>query len=393
MILVPQIFLAVSLALHEPINRLGSPDFRTRQAAGRELTGFGEPALDYLYTTKEKHKNPEVRRRAEAVIQAIEDRVFGKPRVFSGHTGPVYSVAFSPNGRLAVSGSADGTARLWDVVSGKEVRRFAVKGDDVWHVALSPNGQRLATVGGQRKIRVWDTLTGKELQHISDTCDAVSVLCFTPDSLGLLSAGRDGSIHLWEVETGRRRFEGHQAPVSAAAFSLDGRRLLSGAGPTPGKPYDCTIRLWDVATGKELRQFGEHDAKVDGVAFLPHTSSILSTTENGRFREVRQWDMETGERTRRITLQTANPWPVLHLPAIAFSADGRRIVTGGGAYGIRHPNTQLFAVRLWNRETGAELASFLGHTADVNCVSISANGRQALSGSQDGTVRLWRLPR
>jgi hypothetical protein len=79
MILLPQLFLGLSLAIHEPISRLGSPDFRTREAASRKLTAIGEPALPYLYAAKEKNSDPEVRRRAEGVIQAIEDKVYGKP--------------------------------------------------------------------------------------------------------------------------------------------------------------------------------------------------------------------------------------------------------------------------------------------------------------------------
>jgi len=139
-------------------------------------------------------------------------------RRFEGHTGEVYGVCFSADGRRALSGSDDKTVRLWDVATGRELKRFL--GHDNWvrSVALSADG-RLA-----------------------------------------LSGGDDAAVVVWELETGRelKQFD-HGRVIRTVAFSPDGRRALSGGN-------DSIVRLWDIETGSELKQF-KHDSPVNSVVF------------------------------------------------------------------------------------------------------------------------------
>src|SRR5207248_6990543 len=111
------------------VRRLGSPDFAEREAAGKRLEALGEPALRALRKA-EAGEDPEVRRRAGRLARAIERRLSGEVWLFAGHTGPVYGVDFSRDGRTAVSCGDDCTVRLWDVRAGHERRRFDVAAED-----------------------------------------------------------------------------------------------------------------------------------------------------------------------------------------------------------------------------------------------------------------------
>jgi WD40 repeat protein/serine/threonine protein kinase/Flp pilus assembly protein TadD len=158
-----------------------------------------------------------------------------------------------------------------------------------------------------------------------------------------------------------RRFQGHNQLVRSVVFSSDGTRALSGGD-------DRTLRLWDVATGKELRCFKGHDSQIWSVALSPDGRRALSAS-----RDMRLWDLETGKELLRFQ-HPSGVW------SVAFSPDGRRALSG--TYKTLH---------LWDLESGKELARLGEHTDVVRSVTFSPDGQLALSGSHDGTIRLWDL--
>jgi WD40 repeat protein len=171
---------------------------------------------------------------------------------FKGHFNrwrDAFSVVFSPDGRHALSGHKDNTVRLWDLNTGKEVRKYEGHGGWVLSVAFSPDGRHAASGSLQdQTIRVWEVETGKEVKRLEGT-----LVAFSPNGRFLLSAGQIQGpfhLHLWDSETGKeiRPFIGHTHAICSVAFSPDGHRVLSGGA-------DGTIRLWEVATGKELHRF------------------------------------------------------------------------------------------------------------------------------------------
>jgi RNA polymerase sigma factor (sigma-70 family) len=170
-------------------------------------------------------------------------------------------------------------------------------------------------------------------------------------------------IHLIERRWELRCFTGHPDAVPKATLSRDGRLVLS-AGRSEPSP-----RIWDLATGQELRRGAGHDSWVWDVAFLPDGKRALSAGVDG----LRLWEVATGKLLQRFTGHERQVY------RLAVSADGRQALSG----------SQDTTVRLWDVTTGRELRRFAGHTEDVSCVAFSPDGCLALSGCTDDQLRLW----
>jgi len=257
----------------------------------------------------------------------------------SGHTGSVYSVAFSPDGRLLASGSSDWTIRLWDVGTGQVVRTLSRHTDSVYSVAFSPDGRLLASGSWDRTIRLWDVGTGQVVRTLSGHTYSVSSVAFSPDGRLLASGSDDRTIRLWDVGTGQvvRTLSGHTYLVNSVAFSPDGRLLASGSS-------DRTIRLWDVGTGQLVRTLSGHTDWVRSVAFSPDGRLLASGSWD---RTIRLWDVGTGQVVRTLSGHTYS------VNSVAFNPDGRLLASGSWDQ----------TIRLWNVAMGVEL---LGRIEELN---------------------------
>jgi RNA polymerase sigma factor (sigma-70 family) len=345
------------------IGRLGSNRFSEREAASKALAKIGEPALDALRRAAAAAKDLETLRRAENLVRVIERR--WELRCFLGHTDAIPGAALSPDGGLALSaGRSESSPRLWDVATGKELRRLGGHRSWVWDVAFSADG-RWAFSCGVDGLRLWEVATGKELRHFMGHTRQVYRVALSADGKRALSGSQDHTVRLWELETGKELycFTGHTDEIQSVALSPDGGRGLSCSA-------DGTMRLWDVQTGQELRRFPGAACAV----FSPDGKRLLSA---GRGHLVRLWDAETGKELRRFTGHTKEAY------AVAFSRDGKRALSGA----------EDMTVRLWDVETGKELRCLRGHTRDISRVAFTPDGARALSASYDGTLRLWALPK
>jgi WD40 repeat protein len=279
-------------------------------------------------------------------------------------------LAFSPDGKLLASGSLSRTIHLWDVATGKEVRRFQVEeedGDPRSHHTLSlifsPNG-RLLFSGSERGVHVWDVSTGKVRRPLRRDTVAISGLTCSPDGKMLATAGTDGCVRLWDIASGKeeRCLAGHRHGTTVVAFSPDGKRLASSGA-------DDTLRLWDVK-GKELAVLNaplrEHARR--SIAFSPDGKWIAAGLEE---EGLHVWDLATKKEVMRLRVKQGEERPLGHAGPLAFTPDGR-LVTGGGD-GV---------VRIWDLARGKEERCFRFGQWPVYSLALSPDGKRlALLGS------------
>jgi len=206
---------------------------------------------------------------------------------------------------------------------------------------------------------------GRSLWTLEGHTHYVESVCFSPDGRYALSGSWDCTLRLWEVASGQevRCFKGHTSPVISVGFSLDGRYALSGS-------RDQTLRLWEVASGREVRCW--YTDSVGSVCFSPDGRYALLGCWD---QPLRLWEVASGQEVRYFEGHTS---PV---ESVCFSPDGRYALSGSWDQ----------TLRLWEVASGREVRCLKRHTASVQSVCFSSDGRYALSGSDDRTLQLWEF--
>jgi WD40 repeat protein len=165
-------------------------------------------------------------------------------RMFAGHRGPAWDIAFLPDGQRVVSGGDDGTVRLWDRADARLRQTWSGHTGAVFAVAATPDGRQILSGSGDRTLRLWDSETGQPLRTFSGHTDAVYAVAVSPNGRYALSAGCDGTVRIWNLATGRllRTLTEHRGRVLALAVAPDGRTVVSAGD-------DALIRLWRFPPG------------------------------------------------------------------------------------------------------------------------------------------------
>ena len=282
-----------------------------------------------------------------------------------GHSAAVWSVAFSLDSQRIVTGSFDQTARVWDAASGKEL--LTIKGDRgvFWSVAFSPDGRRIATGGGPRAARIWDAASGKELLTLEGHSDWVNSVAFSPDGRQILTGSRDETAKVWDADSGRERLtlQGHSGSVESAVFSPDGQRIATGS-------RDKTAKVWEAASGKELLTLKGHSDAIWSVAFSHEGRRIVTGSLDWT---AKVWEAASGNELLTLKCDSGA------VRSAAFSPDSQRVVTSG----------EDGTVKLWEAANGKEPLTLEGHSDAVWSAAFSADGQRIVTGSWDHTAKVW----
>ncbi|WP_179953293.1 PD40 domain-containing protein [Desulfobotulus mexicanus] len=277
---------------------------------------------------------------------------------FTGHSDSVNSVAFSPDGKNILSGSADQRLMLWDLVSNANTKTFTGHSGQIYSVTFSPDGKSILSGSWDDTIKLWDLASGKAIKSIAIGSD-VNDAAFSPDGKSILS-GSDNSLKLWDSASGKNvsNFSGHSGYIFSVTFSPDGKNILSGS-------QDNSIKLWDTASGKEIKSFTGHGGYVQTVTFSPDGKRVLSSSNDG---SIRLWDIDSGNELGNIISNGSK---------IAFN-------------GILILSFTDKILKVWDIQSKKLLHSFESDNP-VNSVSLSPLGDYALSGHHNGEVKLWKL--
>lgn len=220
----------------------------------------------------------------------------GKAREIEPSSGGISSVDFSPNNILLAAGTGDGNVGLWDVRDGHLLRTLEGHKDSITDVKFSPDGALLASASDDQTIKVWQVSDGSLVYTLTDNAAPIHKLAFSPDGNQLASASEDSTIEMWQLKDGNliRSLQGHSEAVYDLTFSPDGSLLASGSG-------DGTLRLWRTTDGELLKILPEHQESITTIAFSPDGYMLVSGATDG---VIRFWGISEAI---PIEIETPNP--------------------------------------------------------------------------------------
>jgi WD40 repeat protein len=306
----------------------------------------------------------------------------------------IESVSITWDGKKAVSGgerldftSYEQFLRIWNVESGECFRTLQGHTASPKSVSITPDAKIAVsgsgTIARENTLRMWDLESGKCLKVIETATKEFSAVSITPDGTVAVSGSNDKTLRVWDLESGQclKALKGHTGEVTGASITPDGKRAVSGSS-------DRTLRVWDLESGQCLKALKGHTERVNSVSITPDGKRAVSGSLD---RTLRIWNVETG---KCLGILKGHIGSVL---GVSITPDGRIAVSGSGSVitiSKGGPSeTMDNTLRVWDLESGKCLRIFHGHLKKITSVSVTPDGKIAISGSEDKTIRVWDLER
>lgn len=361
----------------------------TRNLWLRPLRATLHPPATSLLRTLEGHSGPvwgvALSRDGTIAVSASDDKTLKvwdvkrglELRTLKGHSGPVRDVALSKDKQLAVSASDDKTLRVWDVKKGLELRSLEGHAGPVRDVALSNDSKIALSASDDKTLKVWDVAAGLELRTLEGHTDAVVTVAMSEECGLAISGSHDSTLRVWELNSWRLlRTLKAIASVDSVALSRDGRLAAYSTRERcfiPGEgSYAIVPRIEDAETGKTIRCFAGQRARVNAVTLTSDSQFMFTASED---RKVRIFKVDSGLQIGTLTDHSSD------VTGVALSENG---LTAASASSDR-------SLKIWDLTRREALREIPQHSGVVTGVAISRDGRIAISGSMDGTVLVWQV--
>ena len=304
---------------------------------------------------------------------ATGQELFDLPHTIEG----VNALAFSPDGRMLLTGSNDTTWKLWDTSTGTLLRMGYGHGSLIEGVAFDPTGARFATASEDGVAKVWDVVTGREVATFVGHASGLLGVSFTADGNRLVTVSRDRTVKVWNASSTAGGewlvLAGHTDRIMKAIYSPDGKWIATAS-------LDNTVRIWDAVTGDIIRTFGGFSMGVWDVSFSPDGKRLVAvgTAEDG-FAKV--WDTNTGDEL--LTIPTSGE-------RMIFSPDGTKLLTSEVNMESNGNVLTTSKIHILDSITGKDLLVVdTGVKAFLQTITFSRDGKRFAMGAEDGTVGVW----
>ncbi len=263
---------------------------------------------------------------------------------------------------ITLSGTGHMTAQIWDVASGVRLNRLHKK---VRSPVFGPRGQMIATIRGAQ-VTLWDAQTGGALADLTGHRGPVRTVAFSPNGHRVVSSGDDRTIRVWDTRSFRQttKLDSHQTTVVRVVVTANNKRIISFG-------LDDSIKLWEFRSGRLVEAL-QPNMQIRTVAFNADGTQMAL----GGYGDVRIVDTDSG--AVAMTFRGHEEF----VDALAFSPDGRRLVSGGDDS----------MVKLWDLDSNNEVMTLHGHKTGIRYLAFTPDGRRLTSVGEDGHVRLWHAP-